>query len=256
MATSPLPVSTTEKTDAKSILSDYNFIQQNGATSNPALNYDEVVAGAERVNLTTQTTPPSPLFLPVANDPSQPEGAAAYKQLADNGILPIFLAAVRYLEGYRNGVQTGPNILGLPSKCLVTTRIAYGATTTSGATFLTYTSFGNLLHSAGPNQQGVPVDANPDAAYVELRSSSTNALLTVAAGPHAGERIFGLTRAGGSTSPDSIEVEFRSHPVGSAPTSSVPYTWELTQPIVLNMHYGYRQRLDQMDETAFRRVFG
>lgn len=255
MTTSPFPVTNTEKTDSQSILRDYNFIQQFGATSNLSLSYDDVVASAARVNQSTQTTPPVPLFLPVPYDPGQPEGAATYKQLSDNGILPIFIAAVRYLEGYRDNVQTGPNLLGLAAKTLVTPRLA-SVTASNGTQFLTFTSVGNLPHSSGTGVQGVPIDNNPEAAYVEIRNASTNALLTVSAGIHTGERIFGLTRAGGSTSPDSVEIEFRSRPVGASVQSSSAYTWELAQPVVLNIHYGYRQRLDQLDETAFRRIFG
>lgn len=69
---------------------------------------------------------------------------------------------------------------------------------------------------------------------------------------NAGERVFGRTQAGGSTSPDSVEVEFRSVPIGDDISTSNAYTWERDQPAVIDVFYGFRVRMDQMAETALR----
>ncbi|NJO18691.1 MAG: hypothetical protein HC877_24085, partial [Thioploca sp.] len=71
-------------------------------------------------------------------------------------------------------------------------------------------------------------------------------------GPSQGYRVFGRTRAGSSTSPNSVEVEFRAVPDGYGAGPAVPYTWEAGQPTSVDMYYGYRECLDNMDENAFR----
>lgn len=69
-----------------------------------------------------------------------------------------------------------------------------------------------------------------------------------------GNRIFGRTNTGGSTSPNSVEVEFRSVPIGDDVSTSVAYTWERDQPTTIDIYYGFRERLDTMPETALRTV--
>lgn len=130
-------------------------------------------------------------------------------------------------------------------------------------TFITLNNVGNLKHADSTDILGVPItdgyDAgNTRAAFTiivdaELDGYGDGAELRVLSGARAGERIFGLTRAGGSTSPNSVEVEFYSAPLNDLDFSSItPYTWEADQPNTINVIYPYRQRLDLLDENAWR----
>jgi hypothetical protein len=92
---------------------------------------------------------------------------------------------------------------------------------------------GVLKHSDASNETGVPCfDAAPwvgdyNTCYVEVVDSTTGNELEVLAGPQKGEKIFGLTKAGTSTSPNSVEVFWYSCPNGgNVSTSSTAYTWE------------------------------
>jgi hypothetical protein len=77
-----------------------------------------------------------------------------------------------------------------------------------------------------------------------------------AAGIHQGEKIYGLTRAGASTSPNSVEVAFYSVPAGGdISTQSTPYTWETAlSPAVVNIVYGYFEQLDEASEFTLRSI--
>ncbi len=127
--------------------------------------------------------------------------------------------------------------------------------------FITITSVGNLRHSDATNKTGIPCfDTAPytgDFAtdYVEVLRPSDGTELVVQSGPHAGEKIFGVTRAGGSTSPNSVEVAFYSVPFGGdVSTSATAYTWEAGQPTSIDLFYGYFARLDQMSENSLRTI--
>lgn len=84
--------------------------------------------------------------------------------------------------------------------------------------------------------------------------ADANFVVTGMAGGTAngGDRIFGRTQAGGSTSPDSVEVELRSVPKGDDISTSSAYTWERDQPTTVDITYGFRERMDQMSESALR----
>lgn len=70
----------------------------------------------------------------------------------------------------------------------------------------------------------------------------------------AGNRIFGITEAGASTEPNSVEVVFYSVPIGDPLATTNPYTWESGQPTTIDLFYPFRERMDLMDENCDRVV--
>ena len=127
-------------------------------------------------------------------------------------------------------------------------------------TKVTPSGVGLFRHSDAVNKTGVACfDAAPyvgdyDSCYVEiLRNDGTQ--LIVQAGPQIGEKIYGITNGGASVSPNSVEVLFYSVPLGGdIATQSTVYTWEAAQPTVIDLFYGYFQRLDQIPENSFRKI--
>ena len=151
------------------------------------------------------------------------------------------------------------NIYPLDEKLLNVNRIFYSATVAPGNAFITITSAGNLLHAVFTNQTGIPCfDTAPyvgdfTSCFVEVTDTATGVEIFVLAGAHAGEKVFGITEAGASVSPNSVEIHFYSVPVGGNPTSqSTPYTWEAGQPTTINLVYGYGQRGDLLDLNCLR----
>lgn len=141
-------------------------------------------------------------------------------------------------------------------------RAFFGITVAAIDTLVTLSSAGNLKHADTVDNTGIPCfDAAPftgdwTSCYVHVVDGyTTGSELLVMAGPHAGERIFGVTYAGSSTSPDSVEVHFYSAPfsVNQAITHT-PYVWEAGQVTTINCLYGYNERLDLLDINAFRTV--
>jgi hypothetical protein len=138
----------------------------------------------------------------------------------------------------------------------------FGEAVATGNTLVTVSSAGNLKHADSVNRLGIPVfdtgpfAGDPNACYVHITDGySSGGELSVLTGPHAGERIFGFTFNGSSTSPNSVEVHFYSSPWNlNYALNYTPYTWEAGQPDVINLLYGYNERLDAMDENAFREV--
>ena len=137
----------------------------------------------------------------------------------------------------------------------------YSVAVSSGNTKITISSAGNFKHSDAINKTGIPCfDTAPyvgdyKACYVGI-TATDNSGLTVLTGVHAGEKIFGITNSGSSTSPNSVEVIFYSFPNGSdISLSSTVYTWENGQPILVNLSYGYLQRLDLLPEESFKTNF-
>mgnify|MGYP001770874897 CR=1 FL=1 len=128
-------------------------------------------------------------------------------------------------------------------------------------TFVTLSSPGNLKHSDAVDKTGVPCfDTAPyagdhNACYALITNPVNDQQFTVIGGPNDGYVIFGRTRSGSSTSPNSIEVEFRAVPHGTDISSSVPFTWNTSYlPTSIDITYGYFTRLDQADEYSFRRL--
>ena len=151
------------------------------------------------------------------------------------------------------------NIHPLDEKLLNVNRIFYSATVASTNTFITVTSAGNLKHATATDLTGVPCfDVAPyvgdyTSCFVEVTKTSTGEELYVLAGWHAGEKIYGLTEEGASTSPNTVEVHFFSVPVGGNPSaSSTAYTWEAGQPTTINLVYGFGQRGDLLDLNCLR----
>ena len=144
-------------------------------------------------------------------------------------------------------------------------RTYFGAAVAPAATMITVTSTGNLKHADPVNTTGIPCfDAAPftgdyNSCYVHIVDGYSDGYagseLVVLSGPNMGQRIFGVTYAGSSTSPNSVEVHFFSAPFNvNYAVAPNPYTWEAQQSPVVNLLYGYSERLDQLDVNAFRTV--
>ena len=143
------------------------------------------------------------------------------------------------------------------AKALVINRKFSAVTTAATDTFITLTDTGNMKHADATDRTGIPIQDGADAGaheatYVEIINPSTEAALEVLADNT--KRIIGRTRAGSSTSPNSVEVEFRQVVKGASLATSTAYTWEAGQPTSVDMYYGYRQRLDNLSDTALRTV--
>lgn len=124
-------------------------------------------------------------------------------------------------------------------------------------TFVTITDAGELKHADASDNTGVPVfdgndSGNHIGTYVEIIDPSTNESLTVLGGPDVGNRIYGRTRAGSSSSPNSVEVEFRSVTTGSDLSTSSAYTWEGGQPSSVDFYYPFRVRIDTILDNDLR----
>jgi hypothetical protein len=145
----------------------------------------------------------------------------------------------------------------------ILTRAFYDGYTTAGYTQTTISATGALKHAGSPatDQTGVPVfDAGPytgdwKSCFVDINDGYAGTEMLVQTGIHIGERIFGITYAGASTSPNSVEVRFYSCPIGSdIATSSTAYTWEAGLPDKITIFYGFFDRLDLLPDDAFRTI--
>jgi hypothetical protein len=127
-------------------------------------------------------------------------------------------------------------------------------------TLITITSAGNLRHSDAVNKTGVPCfDVAPyvgdsNACYVMITDPVNSGELTAVGGAADGYVIFGLTQAGSSTSPNSVEVKFKAVQHGHNLADAIDYTWDASQPTTVDLTYGYFLPLDQADENSFRRL--
>jgi hypothetical protein len=88
-------------------------------------------------------------------------------------------------------------------------------------------------HADAVNEIGVPCfDAAPflndfNSCFVTVLDSTTGNELEVLAGPHAGERIFGVTTGSTTTSPNSVQISWYSCPLAqNIATASTVYSWE------------------------------
>ena len=146
---------------------------------------------------------------------------------------------------------------------LIVNVFAYQNPVNTSDTFITLSGVGLYPHSSVSSRVGVPCfDVAPyvgdfRSCYVEIANSATDNEMEVSTGPHTGEKIYGVTRAGSSTSPNSVEVLFYSAPRGTNyATTSTPYAWELGQPSLITCIYGFNKRLDQANEYDFRTFKG
>lgn len=145
------------------------------------------------------------------------------------------------------------------AKALVTTRAFLTGTMTSGTFFTVLNDTGMFPHADSVDRTGVPVIDGADAGateacYVEIINLSTEAGLEVLSGAFAGQRIFGLTFGSSGSEPDSVGVQFMRVAKGGNIADGVPYAWEDGQPLTASFFYGFRQRIDQLDDAALRRV--
>jgi hypothetical protein len=181
--------------------------------------------------------------------------------------VPYYQTLAPYTRPTATNVNVPMNLTNITAKttdavAYNVNRAFYGVALQDGYTQVTITSAGNFKHADPINETGVPCfDAAPftgdwTSCYVHIVDGySTGDELVVLTGPHAGERIFGQTYNGSSTSPNSVEVHFYSAPFAVNYTgTNTPYTWESGQPLTVNFLYGYNERLDQLDQNAFRTV--
>lgn len=181
--------------------------------------------------------------------------------------VPYYQPVPSYTRPTNTGANVSVNLSNIAGK--TTDAVAYnvnraffGVSVAPTDTMVTITSVGNLKHADAVDETGVPCfDAAPftgdwTSCYVHVVDGySTGSELVVHSGPHAGERIFGVTYNGASTSPDSVEVHFYSAPFNvNYVTSATAYTWDGYQPTTINLLYGYNERLDTLDQNAFRTV--
>lgn len=172
-----------------------------------------------------------------------------------------------YARPTATNVQVPANLTNIAGK--TTDAVAYnvnraffGYNVVGTPSNVTVTSVGNFKHSDAIDRTGIPTfDTGPFAGsqtscYVHIVDGYANGTeLTVLSGPNAGERIFGLTYAGASTSPDEIVIAFFSAPFANDYSAGyTAYNWEPGQVSTINFLYGYNERLDQLDVNAFRTV--
>ena len=125
----------------------------------------------------------------------------------------------------------------------------------AGDGYSTLTTASAFQYADATDRTGVPIwdgfDAgNWEATYVEIINPVTENYLVDG---YTGHRIFGRTRQGTTgVEPNSIEVEFRKVALGADISTSTAYTWDGYQPTTVDYYYGYRERADQLTETAFR----
>ena len=180
--------------------------------------------------------------------------------------LPYYSTVPTYQRPDNVGTNVPTNLVNINDH--TTDALAYvmnldilGVTVLDGYTNILIVSPGNLRHADNINTLGVPIlDAGPFAGdYLSCTAIIQDATigggeLVVQAGPHAGERVIGITKLGASTSPDSVDVVFYSVPLTSqvSNTTITPYTWELGQPTTVNITIGFNKRLDLLGKNDFR----
>lgn len=129
----------------------------------------------------------------------------------------------------------------------------------SGDDKIVIESVGNLTHAnTAGNKSGVPLfDVGPFAgryescfAKITFENNENQAQTT------DGYTIIGLTHAGTSVSPDSVEVKFYKVKFSEGLSTAVPYTFENGLDGYFNVEVGFFKTLDELDETIFRVVGG
>lgn len=131
----------------------------------------------------------------------------------------------------------------------------YNLSVNAGDSFITLSSAGNLKHADSIDITGVPIidgydTGNYDGAFVAILSDGYSVELT----DSGGNRIYGLTREGSSSSPDSVEIQFMSVGLGEDVSLGTAYSWESSQPATINVIIGYRTCLNNLSEISFRKL--
>jgi hypothetical protein len=161
------------------------------------------------------------------------------------------------------GTNVPANLTNIAGKTLdahawIVNRVFRADTVAVGDGYSTITAVGQLQYADAIDRTGIPIwdgfDAgNWEATYVEIINPITENSLIAVGGSVDGYRIFGRTRQGTTgVEPNSVEIEFRAVPMGADISTSVAYTWDGYQPTVVDYYYPYRERADQLTETAFR----
>jgi len=181
---------------------------------------------------------------------------AAIKGVAYDAGIPTYFKCTDQLTAIPANLS---NIAGktTDAKSLITDRKFENVSPVTGSLFLTLTDTGLLKHADSTDVTGVPIYdgfdvGNDESTYSEFIADGYGTGLLVLYGANAGNRIFGRMRAGSSTSPNSVEVEFRSVAIDQPLSSSIAYSWEEEQPDNIDIYYPYRECLDGMSENAFR----
>lgn len=146
------------------------------------------------------------------------------------------------------------------AKAYLASRELFGEAVLAGQSKIVVSDPGQLKHTDPVNTLGIPCfDVAPYvgdfySCFVKvLDGYDTGVEMEVITGPHAGERIFGVTNNGSSISPDSVEIVFYSCPFWQdIAIGSSPYTWEVGLPNAINIVYGYNERVDDFDSDIFR----
>lgn len=153
------------------------------------------------------------------------------------------------------------NIAGntIDAKAFVINKKYEDRTVSAGDGYILLSAPTELPYADSVNITGVPIDdgfdaGNDKASYVHVVADGYGGV-TVLSGQYSGYRVFGRTRAGTSgVDGYSVEIEFRAVRRGDPISNSVAYTWELTQPEVIDLYIGYRECLGDIDENAFREI--
>lgn len=172
--------------------------------------------------------------------------------------------APQYTRPDNTNIFVNTNLTNIAGKtadaiAFVFDKIDRGVSVAESDTSVTITMPGSLKHADSDDTTGVPIfdgfDAdNHNGTFVKIVDASNGQTLTVQSGGNAGKLVYGRTKKGSSTSPNSVEIEFRAVGFNQDLEDSVSYAWEGAQPTSVNLIYGYRERLDRLDENAFRMV--
>jgi len=178
-----------------------------------------------------------------------------------------YLPVAPYYRPTATGTPVATNLTNISGKTtdalgFILNRAFYNVIVAPGDGYGLLSAAGLLKHSDPIDKTGIPCfDAAPYVGnwtdcFASILDGYAGAEILVDAGPHAGERIFGIMFAGGSSSPNSVRVRFYSCPIGSDITlSSTPYIWESgDQPTNITLFYPFFQELDQIPENGFRNV--
>jgi hypothetical protein len=181
---------------------------------------------------------------------------AAIKGTTFYGALPTFQRPTAIGTDVPSNLS---NLKSLDSRGLIINKTNYRHSVNLGDASTLLIDVSNFKHSDAIDKTGVPCfDTSPYvsnyiAALVELTDGYSNAELSVIFGIHQDEKIFGLTVAGVSVSPNSVQIDFYSCPKGgNLATDSSLYTWESGQSNIINCIYGYFKRLDQLNDEDLR----
>lgn len=179
------------------------------------------------------------------------------------GTANFYDAVPTYQRPTAIGTNIPANLSNIAGKTLdahawVVNRVYRADPVLAGDGYSTISGVGLFQYADAVDKTGVPINdgfdaGNDEATYVEIINPATENYLTAVGGAADGYRIFGRTRAGTTgVEPDSVEVEFRAVPLGADISTSIAYTWDGYQPTAVDYYYGYRERADQLTETAFR----